>query len=48
MSQYKVVSHKPKSNIDILRDKIRNNANILGFKGLQYDKLESEEKHQAE
>ena len=48
LSQYKVVSHKPKSAIDIFCEKIRNDVVFSGFKKLHYEKLDKEDKVKIE
>ena len=39
MSQYQVVSHGPSSDLDNLCDNIKNNANLLRFTHVEFDKL---------
>ena len=46
LSQYKVVSHK--FEVDILCDKIRNDADLTRFKRLHYEKLGKEDKAKIE
>ena len=39
MSQYQVVSHGPSSDLDNLCNNIKNNANLLRFTHVEFDKL---------
>lgn len=41
LSQYKVVSHNPSSNIDNLCENIITNADLSGFTHVDFDKLGS-------
>lgn len=48
MSQFKVVSHNPSSNIDNFCDSVKNNADMSGFQHINFDKLDNGDKNNNE
>lgn len=46
--QFKVVSHKPLSNLENLCENVKNNADLSGLKNVDFDKLGRDEKSQVE
>ena len=47
-SQFRVVSHTPKSDLENICDNIRDNANLFGLKGIDFNKLLREEQNMVE
>ena len=42
-SQFRVVSHPPKSKVDIICDNIANNADMSKLRDINFDKLSKDE-----
>ena len=42
-SQFRVVSHTPKSNLENIYDNVKNNADLIGLKSINFEKLGREE-----
>ena len=47
-SQFRVVSHTPKSNLQNICDNVRDNADFSCLKGLDFNKLSKEEQNMVE
>ena len=46
--QFRVVSHKPRSDLENLYEHVKNNAHLFGLKHIDFEKLGKEEKHLVE
>ena len=47
-SKFRVVSHTPKSNLEIICDNIKDNADLSNLKGIEFNKLSREQKNMVE
>ena len=48
ISQFRVVSHAPKSNIDKICDNVRKNADFSELKSIDFNKLSREDQNKVE
>ena len=48
ISQFKVVSHNPLSDLENLCENVKNGADLLGFRHVNFDNLGKEEKNKVE
>ena len=47
-NQIRVVSHTPKSDLEIICDNVKDNANLLDLKGIEFNKLSREQQNMVE
>ena len=47
-SQFRVVSHTPKSNLETICDNVKDNTDLSNLKGIEFNKLSREQKNMVE
>ena len=47
-SQFRVVSHTPKSDLEIIFDNVKDNADLSNLKGIEFNKFSREKQNMVE
>ena len=47
-SQFRVVSHAPKSDLENISDNVKDNANLIRLKNIEFNKLDREDQNMLE